>query len=1293
MKPVAHDDTQFTGPKRTLTLEPLEQRLLLQADWTFMVYLNGDNNTEASAVNDFLKMAHVGSTADVNIVVQFDRSPLDQTSGVGYTDANGDWSDTRRGLVAHNDVPSTSWGTSIGATDMGDPAVLQDFITYAITNFAADHYALVVWGPGDGYNGTSFDQTSADSLTMSDLSTGIGAALTATSVTKIDVLDFDQSVMGLMEVADQVKGVANYMVTAEDQVPTDGLPYDQVLGTLTGTPLMKPVELATLMAADYATYYTFDQTFTVTNLAEVGPLAASLNSFATTFISQATATDRFQLALHHLTVPEFNTPDALDLGVLMTDISGDPLISQPLRDAADAVLSVYSDTIVTNFAGPFGGTGLTIYMPQNTGTVDPNYNASNLLFAAETHWDEFLGAWTTPPPASSWTFMVYMGADTNLEGDAINDFLEMASVGSSEAVNIVVQLDRSAGFDTSFGNWTDTRRGLISQGDVPSTSWGTSIGEADMGDPNTLADFINWAETNYPAQHYALTLWDHGDGLNGAIFDDNSGLGQPDNLTVPEMGQALQAAATPVDILNFDACDMNMLEVAYQVRNSVSYMVGPEDLGWSVGSSGFLAPFDQILTNLTADSSMSPRNLAVMMADLYFHSWSAGNLTIMASVIDLSKVQMLAQDMDNLAQEIVANGSISDRILLDKHRTESPVYPNPTFAGPPNDSRDLGTWLQKVSEDTGITPGISADAAAALGDYNDAVIANFVNPGAGTGLAIYMPEGAPAGSYSWQNLEFAGDTHWGDFLTWRVADQITPVAFFQSGSAKVSFFDTSGILDINPANILVKFSGSSVKSIILIGTDPMMGLGIVISGATSVGAITDMRTAPGEIAFIASNTGAKSVAINSAIAGAHLNGSALGGLIFPSDIVGNGNPLDTTSLYFKGGINKLALNGSLFSGVYINGPVGTATLNNCDLLDDVVIRGNVGRMTFTGLGSGLITSHLSIAGSLNQLDMAGGALTPGAYLDIAGTLGKANIGEIEAGLVDILNAPNLFDGIDPRTFDFSQASFFFERGATLQARGGISQLSVGWFTPGSIFYNTVDDPNAPSPPSPASIGVNQRYFITFLMSNVLAPNIGSLNVAGSIDHARILAGADLGADLLPGGTNANADTYNVGRIGSVSVGTLKLKANQFVLPITPGGTDQIDYGFGDIQDSIVGAGLFRSEDFASDEWGGSGYNLVTLHDERLFEDGSSIGKVTVAHQIISTYSETLAVGNDFATATPPAIPEFPFFVPFGVGSYKIGSLNVNKVAESPATIQASFGVWYRDPYVFVETPRGLGFNA
>ncbi len=34
----------------------------------------------------------------------------------------------------------------------------------------------------------------------------------------------------------------------------------------------------------------------------------------------------------------------------------------------------------------------------------------------------------------------------------------------------------------------------------------------DMGNPQTLTDFVNWAKTFYPAQHYALIVWDHGAG-------------------------------------------------------------------------------------------------------------------------------------------------------------------------------------------------------------------------------------------------------------------------------------------------------------------------------------------------------------------------------------------------------------------------------------------------------------------------------------------------------------------------------------------------------------------------------------------------------------------------------------------------------------------------------------------------------------------------------------------------------------------------------------------------------------
>ena len=43
---------------------------------------------------------------------------------------------------------------------------------------------------------------------------------------------------------------------------------------------------------------------------------------------------------------------------------------------------------------------------------------------------------------AKWTVMVYMAGDNNLESAAMVDLKEMARVGSTSAVNIVVQLDR-----------------------------------------------------------------------------------------------------------------------------------------------------------------------------------------------------------------------------------------------------------------------------------------------------------------------------------------------------------------------------------------------------------------------------------------------------------------------------------------------------------------------------------------------------------------------------------------------------------------------------------------------------------------------------------------------------------------------------------------------------------------------------------------------------------------------------------------------------------------------------------
>ena len=122
--------------------------------------------------------------------------------------------------------------------------------------------------------------------------------------------------------------------------------------------------------------------------------------------------------------------------------------------------------------------------------------------------------------SASWTYMVYMGADNNLSSAGLVDLNEMESVGSNANVKIVLQAEFSDQYtpnlDSSHGYDWGTLRFLVTNDNDTSDvnlAAGTSIGNQDMGDPATLSAFITWATTNYPADHYALVIWDHGAGV------------------------------------------------------------------------------------------------------------------------------------------------------------------------------------------------------------------------------------------------------------------------------------------------------------------------------------------------------------------------------------------------------------------------------------------------------------------------------------------------------------------------------------------------------------------------------------------------------------------------------------------------------------------------------------------------------------------------------------------------------------------------------------------------------------
>ena len=158
------------------------------------------------------------------------------------------------------------------------------------------------------------------------------------------------------------------------------------------------------------------------------------------------------------------------------------------------------------------------------------------------------------PNTAKWTVMIYMAADNNLDRAALRDIAEMASVGSSRNVNIVVQLDRARD--------QKTRRLYITKNGGYLKDCIETFGETDTGDPKVLEDFIIWAVDRYPARWYFLILWNHGGGWwedprrlacppdRSIAYDDSSGGDALDNKELKGvLSNITRKLGRPIDIL------------------------------------------------------------------------------------------------------------------------------------------------------------------------------------------------------------------------------------------------------------------------------------------------------------------------------------------------------------------------------------------------------------------------------------------------------------------------------------------------------------------------------------------------------------------------------------------------------------------------------------------------------------------------------------------------------------------------------------------------------------------------
>lgn len=206
---------------------------VVNAKYTVLIYMDGDNNLEYYQINNFLDMASVGSSAEVTIIVQFDRISNAQMSAAGissdyYETRYGDWSVCLRFYVTEGMTPTVANAVqNLGEVDMGDDAVLEDFLLWGVENYQADDYIVILKDHGAAWYGCCADDTSDSILSMSEMSYALSSMVNKTGA-PIDILVMDDCLMGTIEVAAQLNDLALYAVVSETYGWTSNIDYSDL---------------------------------------------------------------------------------------------------------------------------------------------------------------------------------------------------------------------------------------------------------------------------------------------------------------------------------------------------------------------------------------------------------------------------------------------------------------------------------------------------------------------------------------------------------------------------------------------------------------------------------------------------------------------------------------------------------------------------------------------------------------------------------------------------------------------------------------------------------------------------------------------------------------------------------------------------------------------------------------------------------------------------------------------------------------------------------------------------------
>ena len=366
------------------------------------------------------------------------------------------------------------------------------------------------------------------------------------------------------------------------------------------------------------------------------------------------------------------------------------------------------------------------------------------------------------------TVLVYIAADNSLTSFAADDIAEMVSgfaAVDADKNNLLVYVDTQSEKPFLYQITKDSKGAVVKK----------VLHEYQQQNsvyPTVMAEVYNRAFSAFPAKSYGLVLWSHGDGWLPSPANISASkastrwFGQDGTsyMDISSLNTALNSAPH-FDFILFDACFMQSVEVAYELKDRADYFIGaPNEI------PGPGAYYTELVPAMFSQANDLASTVAHGYYDYYAakytgqlgsnENWTMG---VTVSVLKSSEVQALAAATAAILPKYITNGSAINVSSIYSYDPRSTYYYY--------DLKGLVQSLTSSDDQTLFSAWSDAfELAVPLHLTTDKTYSSFVygmiSMAGSSGLSAYIPRSSYVSlntfyhSYAWYSAAGWSNTGW-----------------------------------------------------------------------------------------------------------------------------------------------------------------------------------------------------------------------------------------------------------------------------------------------------------------------------------------------------------------------------------------------------------------------------------------------------------------------------------------------------------------------------------------------------